>query len=114
MIHLNIFESPLNVHTVPFGKYGECAQFCSAYFMNMHSLIMFKDLHSSRTQRNRTDLLSKFCRCAQSTESYCAVIQTVGVTNWCWCIVVHIFSLVQAMPLRPVGLERGVFLDAVG
>ncbi len=39
---------------------------------------------------------------------------TVGVTNRCLSIVVHIFSLVQAMPLRPVGLERGVFLDAVG
>jgi hypothetical protein len=39
---------------------------------------------------------------------------TVGVTNRCLCIVVHIFSLVEAMPLRPVGLERGVFLDAVG
>ncbi len=31
-----------------------------------------------------------------------------------YCTVVHIFSLVQTMPLRPVGLERGVFLDAVG
>jgi hypothetical protein len=28
-------------------------------------------------------------------------------------IVVHIFSLVQTMPLRLVGLEREVFLDAV-
>ncbi len=39
---------------------------------------------------------------------------TDGVMIRCLHIVVHIYSLVQAMPLRPVGLERGVFLDAVG
>jgi hypothetical protein len=38
---------------------------------------------------------------------------TVGVTNWCQCIVVHIFTLVHTMLLQPVGLETRVFLDAV-
>ncbi len=43
-----------------------------------------------------------------------ADICTVGVTNRCRCILVHIFSLVQAILLEPVGFERGLFLDAVG
>jgi hypothetical protein len=72
IIHQNIFVSQLNVHSSIWQIW--CAQFCSAYFMNMHSSSMFKDLHLSRIQRNRTDLLSKFYRCAQSTESFCAVI----------------------------------------
>jgi hypothetical protein len=39
---------------------------------------------------------------------------TVGVIIRCRCILVHIFSLVQAILLGPVGFERGLFLDAVG
>jgi hypothetical protein len=35
---------------------------------------------------------------------------TVGVTNRCRCTLVHIFSLVQAILLGPVGFERGLFL----
>jgi hypothetical protein len=50
------------------------------------------------------------CPCCMSM----SILFTVGVTNRCLYIVVHIFSLVLAMPLRPVGLGRGVFLDAVG
>jgi hypothetical protein len=44
----------------------------------------------------------------------CYTFLTVGVKNRCRCILVHIFSLVQAILLGPVGFERGLFLDAVG